>query len=356
MALIKSKKRRKEMKKAIAIFLATIMIMALAACGNIPAAETPSATATEAPAPAVETEEAAATTEEDIDWPTKTIEIIVGYSPGGDTDTYVRSMIDALSEELGVPVIITNKVGATGTVASEYVRTSDPDGYTLFWQHNALLTSRIFGQVDYHYDAFDVANLCLYNGSTYLFSATEKWDNFEDLIAYAKEHPGEILVGASPGSYSYLTAVLVEAVCDVDFNIVDMTNAAEGAVELMSGRLDMTVAQLAAYKDYVETGDLTPMVCFNEERQPNTPNTPTLAELGYQQLNNYWQYGFFFPKGTDPKIIDKFNDACEAVTSRQDIQDYLATMNTEVRFYRTTDALEKWDAMWNLLQSFKDYF
>lgn len=339
----------------LCVIMAMLMLLsAFAACTKeAPAPSTaaaPPAAAQPADAPA------AAAPAEELKWPEKTIEIIVGYSPGGDTDTYVRSMIEALSKELGVPVIITNKIGATGTVASEYVRTSDPDGYTLFWQHNALLTSRIFGQVDYHYDAFDVANLCVYNGSTYLFSATNKWTSFADIVAYAKDHPGEILVGASPGSYSYLTAILTEAICGVDFNIVDMTNAAEGAVELMSGRLDMTVAQIAAYKDYVETGDLTPLVCFNEERQKNTPNTPTLAELGYKQLNNYWQYGFFFPKGTDPKIIDKFNDACEAVVGQQEIIDYLGTMNSEIAFYRTDAALARWDSMWELLMEFKEYY
>lgn len=363
------------MKKTLALLLTLAMVLALAACGSgnakkdeAAATEEPKSedvqTAeetkdTEEPEDAEETKEEEKTDEKeeaaDIDWPTSDIEVVVPYNPGGDTDTYARAMLDGLSDILGVTVSITNMTGSSGAVAAEYVQNAEPDGNTVLFWHSSILTNKIFGNVDYSYEAYENANILVQNGSYFVFSSP-KFGSFEELVSYAKEHPGEVVAGGTNGGFNYLATVVLQGALDIEFKYVDCTSAGDAAVEIMAGRMDVFLTMLPAMQDYVESGDVNILACVGAERSEAAPDVPTLVEMGYDDIKIQQTYGYQFPKGTDQAIIDKWNDACAQVVATDAYKEINDGYGSVVATYYGQDATDVWAQEMEYYMGFEKYF
>jgi tripartite-type tricarboxylate transporter receptor subunit TctC len=293
-------------------------------------------------------------TESEITWPEKPIQIVVGYGPGGDTDTYPRIMLSTLSEELGQPVAITTMEGAAASVASNYVRNAEPDGYTVLWHHTSILTSNIFGQTDYTHQAFAPTNMCVENKSYFIWG-NSKWKSWEEIEAYAKENPGKLNVGMAPGGFAHLATVCLEGAGDIDVNYVDVGPAANGVIELLAGRIDIFPQTLPAMRDYLEKGQITVLGCLGDERSEALPDVPTFKELGYE-VEVAMQYGFAFPKGTDEAIIDKFNSAVQIALNSDEFKEKNVYYGSKTSFYTKEEAWEQWDASYDFFMKYEKYF
>lgn len=332
----------KKMKKVFCFLLAMLMLVSMAACSGSEETEESENTSTEE-------------TNSEIDWPTSNIEVVVPYNPGGDTDTYARALLDDLSKLLGVTVTITNMTGSSGAVAAEYVKSAEPDGNTALFWHSSILTNKIFGNVDYSYEAFEDANILVENSAYFVF-CSPKWNSFEELMEYAKEHPGEVVAGGTNGGFNYLATIVLEGATGLDFDYVDCTSAGDAAVEIMAGRMDVFLTMLPAMKDYVESGDVNCVACVGPERAEVLPDVPTLAEMGYEDIKIKQTYGFFFPKGTDQAIIDKWNDACAEAVSTDAYKEINDGYGSVVKTYFGEDAEAVWADEMDYYMGFEQYF
>lgn len=343
---------QRKIKNLFVLCMAVLMVLSTVACGGQENTSEPSSTGSES-----SNEVAPIPDEADIEWPTQPIEMIVPYSAGGDTDTWGRVWAQALTEELGVSVVVTNMSGSSGSVGSDYVKNADADGYTVLFHHNALLTSKIMNQVDWTYDAFENANILVDDSNSYWFVSPEKFPNgWEDMYAYALEAPGQLKMGCSPGSYQHLLKIIINELTGMEPTLVDAGDAATSAIECIAGRLDTMSCSLTAVKDYVESGQLIPIATYRSERDmKNAPDCPTWKELGYDVYGGYL-YGTHFPKGTDQRIIDKWNEACANAAKSQVVQEAYDRYNAEELFITGEDATARWDAMWNDFMQYEKYF
>ena len=343
----------KTTRKLLAVLLTLLMLFALAGCGG--GSNNNTTPANNEPQQNTEPAQNTEPVEEPLDWPTSNIEVIVPYNPGGDTDTYARALLEDLSKELGVTVSITNMTGSSGAVAAEHVKGSNPDGYTVLFWHSSILTNKIFGNVDYSYEAFDNANILVQNGSYFVF-CSPKWSSFDELLAYAKDHPGEVIAGGTNGGFNYLATIVLEGACGIDFGYVDCTSAGDAAVEIMAGRMDVFLTMLPAMKDYVESGDINCVACVGAERSAAAPDVPALVEMGHDDIKIQQTYGFHFPKGTDPRIIEKWNEACAKCVATDSYKQINDGYGSVVTTYYGDDATAVWASEMEYYMGFDKYF
>lgn len=321
------------MKKKLAFVLSILMLLTIlggcsaapAAPAVAPAAAPSAATSEEAPAESAEAAEA----EEPFTWPDgKSITMIIPFNAGGDTDFNGRLIAQKLNEKLGINIVCQNMAGNAGAIGAQEVLDSDPDGLTMLFFHTAILTNEASHQADFGFDDFETCCICaqgiLASGAYYM-----RTDNpygitdFESLVAYTKEHPGEITMGSQVGGTSHLAALLMQS-AGVDATLVDFSDATARLAALLGGQLDICTLTDKAAKEYVEDGTFFPVGYIAAEQNPLLPEIPCLADRGMDFPVGMY-YGIWFPKGTDERIVSYISDAVgEIVNSDEDYQKTIA--------------------------------
>lgn len=244
------------------------------------------------------------------EWPEKAITMVIPASPGGDTDTTSRALCESLSQVLGVPVTVSNVTGGAGIVAWNEVQNAKADGYTVLYHHVDTVLHNLLGRLDEDWDSdIDVAAVCGGgNGSVIVTSAKSQFQTFDDVIAYAKDHPGEVSFAMETGGVVHMHIYAIEDEAGVDFNEVDLGSSSTRNTALLGGQVDVIEAAYGQMEDYIKTGDVRVLCLLSEERNEAFPDVPAISEFGLHVYNDWWYYAGF-KTGTDPEIVDKFAEA-----------------------------------------------
>ncbi len=254
-----------------------------------------------------------------LDWPTKAIEVVVPHNPGGENDINMRRFAKYMEKELGQRIVIVNMAGAGATIGMNNVRSSKPDGYRAICYASAGQVAKIMGMVEYSLtEAFDIAATHVIDKyNIFAANASVPYDDIAGMVEYAKQHPGEVSFGAEFGGFVHVTILALASLSGAEFNIVDAGTSSEKTTALLGGRLDVVGSQYGILRPYFKNGELKPLGILSEERQPDAPDVKTFKECGYDMV---FERVFFvgFPKGTDPAIITKFNQASKRVAENPD--------------------------------------
>jgi tripartite-type tricarboxylate transporter receptor subunit TctC len=173
----------------------------------------------------------------ETDWPTRTVNVIIGASPGGDTDFNARTTARFFEEITGTSMVITNMPGGGATIASSAVRDSDPDGYTMLFGHTGhLIVTEVSGLADYGIDDFEICCIpAVDQGAVFVTSAHSGIENIDDLVQRTEEEPGSVIFGAELGGYSPLQGLIFEQETGADMMAVDTGSAADTPCSLNVG-------------------------------------------------------------------------------------------------------------------------
>lgn len=305
----------KKSKKVMSLLMAGMMISGLLGCSGGGADKTETAKAKEAnPAAAEVTEAASAEQKETSAYPDKTVKVILPYAAGGDTDLNARLASKYLTEELGQTVVVSNMTGASGTVASQYVKDAKPDGYEMMFNHNNVLIHKVLGLADYSYDSFAVAGTIVSDNATGLVvPADSKYQTLQDLIDGAKENPGKIIYATQAGAFTTLLGLVLEDKAGIDLNIVDAGGAADQITAMLGGQSDVSAFPYGLVKDQVAAGKMRYLCIFADEENPLIEGVPTAKEEGID-LALTRKYSFYMPKDTPQDVIDTFSAALKKVS------------------------------------------
>lgn len=325
--------------KVLGLTMASVLAVGmLAGCGGSSSKE--SEKPAEAAAAASASASAETETVEDIAWPEKPIELILPVNAGGDTDVNGRIFAKYLTDELGQPVTIVNMGGAGGSIGTQEVIDSEPDGYRALWYHNSTILNNITGTSEINYTDLAVANVPLLDKTAILVARADSgWKDFDDMIEYAKANPGKITVGMETATLAHLVPLTIEDAMGVDFNIVDIGAAAARLAGLLGGQIDMYFVQYGAVKDYLATGEFVALCALSDDRNPAYEDIPTAKEFGCDVSFDKFFY-FAFPQGTPQEIVDKFNAAVENVIANPDLQAEFNELYLAPEYYDTDAALE----------------
>lgn len=300
------------MKKQVGAFMAAALILAsLTACSGNGSANN-------------------AKTSEELKWPDSTIQIILPYSAGGDSDTNCRIAAQYLEKELGVTVVCVNNPGSNSTLGPIAVLDAKEDGNTLYYYNSAQATNQATGIFkDAGFDMFDdfvAAGTCAYDGSYALVCPADRgWKTLDDMVADAKAAPESISFSYSYGTNVHYLAIGLEESLGIDLDEIDIgSDNAEKIVALLSGEVDLITGNLSTFEDYLEDGSMVCLGLFAQERSEYYPDIPTLSEYGVAAICPKY-YEFRFKKGTDERIVQKFNEALMKVCADPEYQKELAT-------------------------------
>jgi len=277
---------------------------------------------------------------------------VVGFPPGGGAHAVSRIIASRLSEMWGQQVVVENKPGAGGNIASEFVARSAPDGYTLYITAGGLAVNRfLFPSINYDpvADFAPVTLICLFPNLLVVPNASP-FRSVGDLLAQARATPGKITF-ASPGhgSSPHMSAELFKYMAKVDMVHVPYRGAAPAATDLIAGRVDLTFAVMASGLPLVQSGQLRALGVTTAVRVEAAPDVPTIAEAGVPGYDTSSWFAFFMPARTPAEIIGKINADTVAVLAEPPIKAKLETMGVVV-VGSTPDALgahlraemEKW--------------
>ena len=278
-------------------------------------------------------------------WPSKPIKILVGFPPGGGADAMARLVASKLPDKLGQPVVVENKTGATGTIASDLVAKSPPDGYTLQLAHinsNAigpLLVAK--GRFDPVADFTPIALIGI-TPQMLCHHPKHKFKDVPDLIRYAKANPGKLSFASSGvGSIQHIAGEAFKLAAGVDMLHVPFKGTGEAMSALLSGDVDTTFSSTGSALPQVRSGKLTLLAVCSPKRLPAFPDVPAVNETlkGYEIAT--W-YGLAGPGKLPKEIVDRINGAVREIVNQPDIAKRLQDLDAEV----SSGTPEQFAAFW----------
>lgn len=249
------------------------------------------------------------------DYPSKPIEVIVAYAPGGGTDMIARAVADAAPKYLGQPLVVVNKPGATGTIGTQYVASSKPDGHTILVAGGSETVSLPhFKTLPYNpvNDFEPVIRLMIEHVAFYV-RTDAPWKTMADFVADAKKNPEKFSYAtAGIGGIHHATVLVLEKRTGIRLTHVPHKGGAENLAALAGGHVDVAMASPNEAYALVQGGRVRALANASSMRSPTEPNTPTLRQLGYDvYIEN--QKGFVLPKGTPKAVAQRLHDGVRKV-------------------------------------------
>ncbi|MGB6559505.1 MAG: tripartite tricarboxylate transporter substrate binding protein [Pseudolabrys sp.] len=286
-----------------------------------------------------------------VDYPTRPVRVVVGFPPGGFTDTTTRLISAWLSEKLGQQFVVENRPGATSNIATEFVARSAADGYTLLQigdgnAYNATLYDNL--NFDFVRDIAPVASM-ITAPFVLVVNPSFPAKTVPEFIAYAKANPGKINVGSlGPGSPSQLIGVLFKSMAGLDLVTVNYRGIGPALTDLMAGRIEVVFTSLASVIGYIKSDKLRALGVTTAKRAEIFPDVPALGEYvkGYEAAG--W-VGLAAPAKTPLEIISVLNTQVNAALADPALKARLADLaldpivSSQADFARyIVDFTEKW--------------
>lgn len=278
-------------------------------------------------------------------WPTRTLEIVVPYKAGGDTDFHTRTLAKYLEPILKQKIIITNIEGASGSAGMINVRDSKPDGYKMLYFHESMLTNKVSGVTDFAHEVLDLCAASVIDNSYALaVDAATPYKNLQELVADAKKNPGKIAFAASISGYSFYLAKQLEKVAGIKLNVCDAGGTGARNSALLSHKMQVTAHVYGGLQSYIKSGKFRVLAALRDERNPLFPNVPTAKEQGIN-LTGGRAYFLSFPKGTPKEINKKMEAAIKQVCANPNfIKETEKAYTTTPSFMSGKDLKKRLDA------------
>jgi len=276
------------------------------------------------------------------EFPTKLIELYCPFGAGGGTSMGARVVAGAASEILGRPVVVVNKPGASGTIAAEYVARAKPDGYTLLLFNSASNgVVPAVRKVSYKREDFELYGQYAFIPMVLIVKDDAPWKSFEEFIAYAKKHPGELKAATSGvATSSHLGIELINRVAGVKIVHLPFKSGPEVTAAILGGHAHLGLEPIPAQKGVIEAGKFRVLAQASEKRLEEFPDVPTFIEKGYPELKWCPWHGIAGPKGVPEKISGKLKDAFSIAFQHKEVVEMLKKLGFTPN-YRSADDFTK---------------
>lgn len=266
------------------------------------------------------------------EWPERSIELIVPANPGGDTDANARALAAALNETMGWNVIVSNMNGGSGAVAFDSLLENPDDGYRFVFYHSGGTIAQLMGMYEYSLtDDFKMVGLPFmdYSSAFLTNSKNEKFNDIPSLVAYMKEHPGEVTFATETGNFTHLHVLAFQEAAGVEFSIVDAGTASQKITELLGNRIDIIDTQAGLVRDYLQTGEFVNLGIMAEKEIAGHEDLKTIKEQGYDVVFPKYFY-IAGPATMDDAVVTAFNEALNKVAENAGLKEYAANALVEV--------------------------
>ena len=245
-------------------------------------------------------------------FPSKPIQVVVPVAAGGGTDLLARTLGQKVSESLGQPVVIENKLGAGGNIGVEYVAKSKADGHTLLVSPGTIATNvAVYRKLPYDLiKDLQTVTLIGQTGVVLVVHPSVKVNTLQEFVDMAKKAPGEMNYGsAGLGSPQHLHSEFFNQLAGIRTNHIPYKGQSQAMTDLVGGQLNYMFSPLQNALPYIQQGRIRPIAVAMMKRSAKLPNVPTLNELGYKDVDLSNWFAVYAPASTPPAIVKKLNAA-----------------------------------------------
>ena len=262
-------------------------------------------------------------------YPTRPIRWIVPAPPGGGTDAVSRIMAPRLTEIFKQQIVVDNRGGAQGSIATALVAKAPPDGYTILFAFSGPLAvnPHVFREVGY--DVLkDFAGLTRYTQQPMIMTAHPSLPaaSLKELVAYARQHPGKVTF-ASSASLQHLGGELFKLAAGVNMIHVPYKGAGPAVLDLLGGNVNTMISNPTSIVPHVKTGRLRALGVMGGTRIDALGDVPTAVEMGFKEFGNVIEwYGMVAPAGTPRGIVRRLNQALVQILGMPDVQERIRAL------------------------------
>jgi tripartite-type tricarboxylate transporter receptor subunit TctC len=260
-------------------------------------------------------------------WPNKPIRLIVPFAPGGSNDTIARVLAEKLGARLGQPIVVDNRGGGGGTIGTDLVAKSPPDGYTLLLVSTSITTNAAAGKQLPYDPVKDFQPIGEVAAAPFVIVVSNdlKVKTLGELIALAKAKPKSINYGsAGTGGMNHLTTELFASTAKIELTHVPYKGISLAFTDLIGGNLQMLMPTVASAVPYIHSGRMRGIAVTGTKRSPLAPELPTTAEAGLANYEPEVWWGVLAPAKLPAPIVKRLNEELNAALALPDVRDLFA--------------------------------
>ena len=265
-------------------------------------------------------------------YPSKPVRVIVPFAPGGPADVLARVIGQELSEALGQPFVVENKVGAAGNIGVEQIAKATPDGYTvgIVPVGNVAVNPSLFPTLPYKASELAPVAMLATVENVLVVNADVPAKSLKELLALAKQKPGTLSF-ASPGagSQAHLAGELMALSAEVKLIHVPYKGIGPALNDVVGGQVTMMFGAMSAVLPHVKSGKLRALGVASIKRSATMPELPTIAEQGLPRFEAVSWYALMAPAGTPAPIIDRLNAESARSLAKPAIREKFAAQGLE---------------------------
>jgi len=238
-------------------------------------------------------------------YPTRTIEIVVAYGPGGSTDLVARALAQKFQERLGQSAVVLNKAGGSGTIGATVAARAAPDGYTLYvgYTSETVIVPQLAKGIKYSVDDFEPIAVTGLVPLVLITSKNMRAGNLRELIEELRAQPGKFTYGGGIGSPPHVMGAWFNRLNNLNVTHVPYRGGGQAVADVVGGHIDLFFAGLAAAKGAIDSGAVKPFAVTGDARSSALPNVPTFKEAGVKDFELASWNVLLAPKGTPADVL-----------------------------------------------------
>ena len=255
-------------------------------------------------------------------WPTRPVRIVVGFSAGGTTDVVARLMAKELTEALGQTFVVENKAGGGSNIATDLVRTAEPDGYTLLMMAvTSTINQTLYKNIKFNLDRdFDGVALCAKMPNILVVNPSVPARTVPEFIAWLKTQGDKVSYASSgSGTSIHMAGELFKVRTGTHAVHVPYKGSAPALTDLMGGQVQYMFDNMISSWPHVQNGKLRALAVTTKKRSASAPDVPTMEESGVAPFDVTSWFGLVAPKGTPKAVLDKVNQVVNAAFDKPEI-------------------------------------
>ncbi|MCX7135895.1 MAG: tripartite tricarboxylate transporter substrate binding protein [Proteobacteria bacterium] len=265
-------------------------------------------------------------------FPSKTVRIVVGFTPGTTTDITARALAQALTARLGQQVIVENREGANSGIANSIVQNANPDGHTVLMGTLSMVVSPLlYKELPFDPKALAPVSLVVLTQNVICVNPKVEATSIKELIALAKAKPGQMRYGSSGrGSSAFLTLELLKSMAGIDLQEIPYKSTSQAVTDLMSGEIPIYPPSLVSAIPLIKSGRIRAIAVTGPKRSSVAPDIPTVAETipGYDAATGV--YGLMVPAKTPAAIVDKLYRETVAVLKMPEFREKMQAQGVDL--------------------------
>jgi len=282
-------------------------------------------------------------------YPQRPITMIVPFPPGGMTDTVARPIADALSKELGQPVVVENKAGAGGAIGAGEAARAKPDGYTIMLMLSSISilpeADKILGRKA-AYDTTDFKAIARITAdpTVLVVPAKAPWKTVDEFVEAARKAPGDLNYGSS-GIYGsmHVPMAMLEKNADIEMTHIPYTGAGPAVAALLGGQVDAISTGPSSILQHIKAGTVRPLAHWGDKPLQSLPDVPSLKDSGYDVKFVQWS-GIFVQKDAPDEVVQRLREAARKVANDPDVQAKVEATGSPIEYLDADEFQEYWDA------------